>query len=372
MSLLLWTILIAMVTAVACSLCGTLLVVRREAFVSEGLSHAVLPGIVIAFALFRDRSTPGLIVAAAASGMLMVWLVHLICRSGRVDQDAALGIVFSSLFSGGVILSNLELRNVHFHAHCIIDGNLAVAALKSYEIGGVSLGPTALVSMSAILAILVAFLYAFFHPLKLAAFDEPLAESMGLRPRLLRLLWLCLVSATAVAAFETAGTILVVALMVTPATTANLFTRSLARMLWLSAGIGAASAAAGVVLASWLDISPAGPIAATVGVCFLIAVLLAPKVGVVAQVRLRTRQRRDCLQSLALQLVVNSNGEISPGKTPTDWIAERIAAPASHVADAVQNCIANGWIETRGSTIHITEAGNVRLQRIGEMSFAQP
>ncbi|MEO1525764.1 MAG: metal ABC transporter permease [Planctomycetota bacterium] len=216
MSLILWTIAIAVVTAIACSLCGALLVVRREAFVSEGLSHAVLPGIVVSFVIFRDRSSFELIVAAAASGLLMVWLVHLICRSGRVDQDAALGIVFSGLFSVGVVLSNIRLRDVHFHASCIIDGNLALAGLRSFKVGDLYLGPTAFVSMSVILVCLVAFLCVFFNSLKLTAFDESLAELVGLRPRILRLIWLSLVSVTTVAAFETAGTVLVVALMVMP------------------------------------------------------------------------------------------------------------------------------------------------------------
>ena len=364
MSIFLWTIAIAVVTAIACSLCGALLVVRREAFYSEGLSHAVLPGMVVAFTLFRDRGSLGLILAAAASGMLMVWLVHLICRSGRVDQDAALGIVFSGLFSGGVVLSNLELRNVHFHAHCIIDGNLATAALKSFEIGGVSLGPTSFVSMTLILVVLIGFLFAFFKPLKLAAFDQPLAELMGLRPGVLRLIWLSLVSATAVAAFETAGTVLVVALMIAPAATANLFTHSLAKMLWLSAAIGAASAVAGVYLASWLDISPAGPISAVVGGGFLLSVAFAPRVGWFAQLQLRLKQRRECLQSLTLQLIAKSTVEVEAGTTLSAWVAQRIAAPMSHVTRAVESCLDRGWIEVDGSRVSLTDTGNARLSEV--------
>ncbi|MEL6105864.1 MAG: metal ABC transporter permease [Planctomycetota bacterium] len=360
---LFWTLCIAVVTAVACSLCGTLLVVRREAFVSEGLSHAVLPGIVIAFVIFRDRGTPGLIAAAAASGMLMVWLVQLLCRSGRVDQDAALGIVFSSLFSFGVVLSNLELRNVHFHADCIIDGNLAAAPLKAFELGDAYLGPTAFVSMSVILLVLVAFLWVFFQPLKLAAFDSSLANLTGLRPGLLQTFWLTLVSVTAVAAFETAGTVLVVALMVTPAATANLFTHSLGRMFWVSAAIGAACSAAGVLLANWLRISPAGPIAVTLGVCFLASVLVAPRVGFLAQLRLRAKQRRQCLQNLTLQLVSKATSDVGTEAVLIGEIVKQIAAPAAHVEAAVKRCIAQGWVAIESSKATLTPTGRQRLSR---------
>ena len=130
MSLLAWTYIIAVLTAIACSLAGVMLVVKREALVSEALSHAVLPGIVIAFLVFRDRSSPLLIFAAGMSGLLMVWLVKWIAGSGRVKQDAALGIVFSGMFSVGVIASSLNLKNINFHPDCIIDGNLAFAALE--------------------------------------------------------------------------------------------------------------------------------------------------------------------------------------------------------------------------------------------------
>ena len=82
MTLLLWTFAIAILTAIACSLAGVMLVVKREAFISEGLSHAVLPGIILAFLIFQDRSSPLLIIFAGLSGLLMVWLVQAIVQTG--------------------------------------------------------------------------------------------------------------------------------------------------------------------------------------------------------------------------------------------------------------------------------------------------
>ena len=267
--LLFWTFAIGILTAMACAVCGTLLVVKREAFISEGLSHAVLPGIILAYIFIPDRSSLLLIFAAGLSGLIMVGLVQAIASTQLVHRDAALGIVFSALFSVGVIASATNLGNVHFHADCIIDGNLSLAALNEFQIGGRSLGPRAFATMALLFGILTCFIVTFYKELKLMAFDEATAKLMGFRPKLLHAAWLALVSMTTVAAFETAGTILVVALMIVPAATANLLTNRLPTMFVLGPLLGAAAAALGVWLGVALDISPAGPIATTSGILFL-------------------------------------------------------------------------------------------------------
>ena len=273
-SLVVWTLAIGVVTAITCALCGVLLVVKREAFVSEGLSHSVLPGIILAYIVIEDRSSPLLVVAAGLSGMLMVGLVKAVSSTRLVDRDAALGIVFSALFSVGVIASSLKLGRVHFHAHCIIDGNLSFAALQHVQLGGVDLGPQAFLTMSWMLVILVAFITVFFKELTLMAFDEPTARLFGFRPGALHTVWLSLVAMTAVAAFETAGTILVVALMIAPAATGNLLTHRLSTLFVISGGIAALSAVIGIGLGIGLDIAPAGPIATVSGLAFLLVVML--------------------------------------------------------------------------------------------------
>lgn len=267
--LIFWTFAIAVVTALACGLCGVMLVVKREAFVAEGLSHAVLPGIIFAYLLIPDRSSPWLVIAAGLSGLLMVWLVQAITSTRLVDRDAALGIVFSGLFSIGIIASNLKLKNIHFHAHCIIDGNLSLAVLKPFHLGELYVGPRAFVTMALLLLVLVLFIFIFFKELKLMAFDETTARSFGFRPGWMHSVWLALVSMTAVAAFETAGTVLVVALMITPAATVSLLTKKLSAMFWLAGFLSAASAVLGVMLALALDISAAGPISSVAGFIFL-------------------------------------------------------------------------------------------------------
>lgn len=299
--IVIWTFVIAILTALACALAGVLLVVKREAFISEGLSHAVLPGIILAFLAFGDRNSPLLIISAALSGLLMVWLVQLIAKTGLVDKDAALGIVFSGMFSVGIIASSLKLKNVHFHAHCIIDGELATATLHRFEIGGVYLGPRAFVVMAVALLAMVVFIVVFYKELKLMAFDESASQLLGFRPRLLHTLWLALVSIVAVAAFKTAGTILVVALMIAPPAAANLLTSRLSTMMLISGLLGAVGAALGVWLGLALEIAHTGPIASVAGMIFLAIVLLAPGKGLVSKWILVQRQRKELLRLISLK-----------------------------------------------------------------------
>lgn len=301
--LLFWTFVIAILTAVTCSLAGVLLVVKREAFISEGLSHAVLPGIILAFLLFQDRSSPLLIIFAGLSGLLMVWLVQAIISTGRVKQDAALGIVFAGMFSCGIIASSLNLKHIRFDAHCIVDGNLAFAPLQQYEFGGYILGPRAFVSMLICLIALISFICLFFKELKLMVFDECAAHMAGLRPKLLHTVWLAAVSITAVAAFEVAGTILVVAMMIAPPAAACLLTKRLSATFVISALLGMVSATLGIVVSQWLAISPAGPIASMSGVVFLLVVCFAPGQGLVSRWRTRKRQQlmlREQLEKLGV------------------------------------------------------------------------
>ena len=296
--LIFWTYLIACIAAMACALAGVLLVVKREAFVSEGISHAVLPGIILAFLVFRDRTSPLLIVSAALAGLIMVWLVKWLAQTGKVKQDAALGIVFSGMFSVGVIASSLNLKNVHFHAHCIIDGNLTFAPLEPFEIFGFYLGPKAFVSMLACLLILVTFIIVFFKELKLLAFDETAMHLLGYNPKWLSTAWLVLVSMIIVAAFEVAGTVLVVALMIAPPAAASFLSGRLSSMFFVSGLLGIASAIAGVWTSLQLEISPTGPIASISGVVFLLVAIFAPKRGLVSRWLIRAKQRKRWLQML--------------------------------------------------------------------------
>ena len=296
--------LVAVVVAVACALPGVFLVLRRMAMMSDAISHSILPGIVVAFFLTEDLSSPLLIVGAALTGVLTVVLVELLQRTGLVREDAAIGLVFPVLFSVGVILIARYAGSVHLDVDAVLLGELAFAPFNRFVVAGVDLGPQAFWVMAVILALNALFLVVFYKELKLATFDPALAAALGFAPTALHYALMGLVSVTAVGAFDAVGSILVVALMIAPPASAYLLTDRLSVMLGLAAAFGAAGAVGGYWLAHALDASIAGAMAMMAGVLFTGAFLLAPERGVVARARRRVRQRwRFAQQMLAIHLL---------------------------------------------------------------------
>lgn len=350
-----WTLAIAAVTALACALCGVFLVVKREALVAEGLSHAVLPGIVVAFVLLRDRSSPLLIAGAALMGLLMVLAVQALKRTRLVEGDASLGIVFAAMFSGGIILSKLELRNTHFHAHCIIDGNLALAPLNTISLGWFGDVPQAFVVMLAVLVMLIAFIAIFYKEFKIMLFDETLARGFGFRPAFMHVAWLGLVSITTVAAFETAGSILVVALMITPPAAAWLLTKRLDLLIVLSCIMGLLSAVGGFGLGMLLDVSPTGPMSAVAGALFLAALCFAPGRGLLARWFRRRSQRQTLYRHLILL-------RLTQGQQPVTSIADTFRWPRGVFESVLQSVHRLKWVEQTEECLQITKAGLAELE----------
>jgi len=286
-------LVIAIVTSVAAALPGTYLVLRRTAMVSDAISHAILPGIVIAFFITHDLSSPLLLVAAAATGVLTVVLIESLIRSRLVPEDASIGIVFPALFSIGVILISRAASDVHLDTDAVLLGELAFAPFNRMTVGGVDLGPAALWSMSSILVINAALILLVWKELKLATVDAGLAALLGFQPLLIHYGLMTMVSVTAVGAFDAVGSILVVALMIAPPATAYLLAERLSAMLAVAAAVAAAAAALGWAIALALDVSIAGAIAAAAGLLFAVAFLAAPRRGLVAQAARRKGQRMD-------------------------------------------------------------------------------
>ena len=284
-------VLIAVVTAVAAALPGTYLVLRRTALVSDAISHAILPGIVVAFFLTHDLNSPLLLVSAAATGVLTVFLIESLHRSRLVPEDASIGLVFPALFSIGVILISRYAGDVHLDTDSVLLGELALAPFDQVIIGGTELGPRALWTMGTILIINLVLIGLAWKELKLATVDPGLAALLGFSPVVIHYSLMAMVSITAVGAFDAVGSILVVALMIAPPATAYLVVDRFAPMLWVGAAVAAASAILGFAVAFVLDVSIAGSMAAVCGIFFAAALLLAPRRGLVAQARRRNSQR---------------------------------------------------------------------------------
>jgi manganese/zinc/iron transport system permease protein len=354
---------IAAITAAACALPGVFLVLRRMALMSDAISHSILLGIVLAFFVVEDLASPLLVAAAAATGVLTVSLVELLNRSGRVREDAAIGLVFPALFSVGVILIARYAGSVHLDVDAVLLGELAFAPFHRMEIAGVDLGPRTLWLMTAVLVLNLGFVAVLYKELKLTTFDAALAGALGFAPGLVHYVFMALVSVTAVGAFEAVGSILVVALMIAPPATAYLLTDRLTRMILLSAGIGVASALAGYWLSYLFDVSIAGSMATMTGVAFLAAFFLAPRRGLVALGRRRRRQRWEFAGTmLAIHLLNHEASAEAESESRAEHLHGHLGWEPAFAAGVVRRAEARGILRRAGERLELTELGRTEAR----------
>jgi manganese/zinc/iron transport system permease protein len=293
MSFQLGVVLLAMTTALCCAIPGVFLVLRKTAMMSEAVSHAVLPGVVLALLITRRLDSPLLIVGASVMGLLVVLSTEYLENTGLLKGDAPLGLLFPAMFGVGVIMVALEFANVHLDEHVILVGDLNLAGFIQLEIGGVSLGPRYLYMLLGVLLLNVVFIAVFYKELKITTFDPGLAHSLGFRPRLLKYLFMLVVSITITASFYVAGSILTIALMIVPAAAAYLLTKRLFTMILTATGITVVSSILGFYTAYVLDAATSGAMAVFYGLVFILAFLFSPTKGVIGKrIRTRIQQKR--------------------------------------------------------------------------------
>lgn len=350
--------IIAAVVAAACALPGTFLVLRKMAMMSDAISHAILPGIVVGFFLTNDLNSPLLILAAATTGVLTVFLVEMLMSTKLVKEDAAIGLVFPVLFSIGVILIARFAGDVHLDTDAVLLGELAFAPFDRFVVLGADLGPRSLYVMGGVGVLNAAFIALFYKELKVATFDAGLAAALGFAPAMIHYALMTLVSVTAVAAFDAVGSILVVALMIGPPAAAYLLTDHLGRMIALSLGLGIISAVSGFWSAYLLDVSIAGAMAGMVGVVFTAVYLAAPRYGIVAGLRRRMRQRWEFAEKmLAIHLFNHERLPEARVENRLEHLEEHLSWRRDFAQRVVKKAQQDGLVRRRDGLLELTERG---------------
>lgn len=271
MSFIVGITLLVVVTALACALPGVFVVLRKNSMLVDAISHAVLPGIVVGYFFTRNLDSPFLVLGAALSGLAVVLGSEYLTRTGLITGDAPQGLVFPALFSVGVIMVTLNFANVHLDTHAVLVGDFNLVAFHPIMVGDTSIGPPYLYVMLGVLAVNVAFITLFYRQLKITTFDPGFARSLGMRTGLLNTAFMFLVSVTVTAAFNAAGAILVIALVVVPPATAYLLTNRLSTMIAWTMAIATVGALAGFWLSYVLDAATSAGMAVFYGLVFAIA-----------------------------------------------------------------------------------------------------
>ncbi len=300
--------LLACCAAIACAVLGNFLVLRRQALLGDAIAHVVLPGIVVGFLMAGTMWAPALTLGAMGAAVLTTLLIAAIRRIGRLEAGAAMGVVFTVMFAVGIVLlEQTGASNVHLDAEHVLFGNLESALwLAATEwadlVNPSALGelPRQLVFIAAVMAFIAVLVVLFFKELGVSTFDPGLAAALGLPVGTISVALIVVTAIAAVAAFEAVGSILVIAMFVCPPATARMLTDRLSRQVWLSAAFAAAAAVVGYALAAFgpqlwnspHSLSAAGMIAVVAGLLQLVAMIGAPRYGVLPRILREEAGRR--------------------------------------------------------------------------------
>lgn len=265
--------LTAVFTAVSCALLGAFLVLRKMTMVGDAISHAVLPGIAVAYWLSQSRASLWMFLGAAAVGVLATIIIELLRKKLKVQSDASIGMTFTTLFALGVILITFWSDSVDLDQECVLYGEIAYVPFNTWSFSGLNMGPIALWSSGLLLLAVLAYTVIGFKGLKMSSFNEDYAAVLGIGVAAWNLSLMAMVSFATVVSFESVGAILVVALLVVPAATAYLLVEKLHLLLIGAGSIALLAALGGYALSRWMDTSIAGTVATLLGVQFLIVLL---------------------------------------------------------------------------------------------------
>lgn len=242
-----WIVLTGAVCAIACALPGCFLVLRQMSMMGDAISHAVLPGLAIAFLLTGSRSSLGMFVGAAVVGVMTAVFTQWISQFGKVDRGAAMGVVFTTLFAAGLVLIVQAADHVDLDPGCVLYGALEFTPLEiGLVLGGIEI-PQAFIKMCSILLLNVVVISLMYKEFVISSFDPSLAATLNMHPNVMHYTLMTLVSVTVVAAFEAVGSIIVIAMLIGPPSAAYLLSSRLSIMLVLSAVFATLAAVGGHV-----------------------------------------------------------------------------------------------------------------------------
>ena len=260
-------LLAALLVGIVCAVMGTFVVLKGLAFIGDAVSHAAFPGLVIAYIVGAPLYIGGAIAAVATA-----LAIGLVSRRGRLRFDTSVGVLFAGTFAFGVLLFSTI--------------NNYVTDLLGYLLGNVlGIGVGDLIQVAILGAIVLAIVLAIRKELLFATFDPAGAAASGLPVAGLEYLLLALLGVTIVVSIQAVGIIMVVAMLVTPAATAQLIVVRFGQMMMLAAVLAAVSAVIGLYLSFYLNLASGASIVLVETLWFAVALVLGPRTGLLSRVR---------------------------------------------------------------------------------------
>lgn len=277
--------LAAIMVGILCAVVGCYVVLRGMAYLGDAMSHAILPGVAIAYILKGD-----ILIGALVAALVVALGIGFFTRRGTIKEDTAIGILFAATLSLGVALIS-TIKTYALDLTHILFGNVL----------GVSNGDLVLIAGLGLVVLLTIIL--LYKELLVVSFDPVLAATLRLPTELLKNVLLILIALAVVVSLQTVGVGLVAAMLVTPAATAYVLTRRLPSMMLLSAFLGALASVIGLYLSYYLNISSGAAIVLTATIFFFVAYLFAPQKGLAWSIAGRARRTTTRSEQPALETV---------------------------------------------------------------------
>ena len=284
--------LVLFAVAVSAALVGCFLILRKMSMLANALSHTILIGIIIAFLITRESMTDhgstgtldirAMLIASLFTGIGTAFLTQFLTKVVRLQEDASIGLVFTTLFALGIILVTLLTRNVHIGTEVVM-GNVDALHWNDCHL------------VYTILLLNAALIIFFLKEYKITTFDSGLSQALGFSTLFFDYLLMIQVSATAVGAFRAVGVLMVLAFLTGPALTARLLTHDLKKMLLLAIALGSLASVVGVALSRHIltvygvALSTAGVVVCVIVFLYLLSMIFSPERGIISYFQFRKK-----------------------------------------------------------------------------------
>ena len=313
---------------IMCGMIGCFIVLRNMSLIGDALSHAILPGIFVAFILL-GYSTIGFFIGSVIAGIISAIGITWIQHNVNTKNDAAIGIVFTAMFSIGVIgISYLNNeQGVHLDLKDFLFGN--VLGISNEDIW-----LTSIVAVYCVLSVVLFYRYLF-----ITTFQPTIAQTMGISVKFVHYFLMLLLSFAVVSALRTVGVILVVAMLITPAATALLLSNKLRVVLILSAIIGLFSAVSGLIVAIIFETTPGPAMTVMATLFYILAVIFAPTKGLLFR-KLNSLEHRNKIEQediIKAAFKVKSTKGINPSQ-----LKEKLSLPLNRIRRHLSRLINEG------------------------------
>ncbi|MEH7385388.1 iron chelate uptake ABC transporter family permease subunit [Bacillus sp. JJ1521] len=279
-----WVLFSTLLLGVAAGLVGCLAYWKKQSLMSDALSHAALPGVVIAFVIFQVKDLHVLIIGAAISALVGAFCIMFIKSNTRITEDTAMGMILAVFFGGGIVLLTLVNQSS--------EGNQA--GLNNFIFGqAASMVSSDVMTMSILAVAVILIVIIGFKEWKLFLFDPQFAKGLSLSIKGMNFIYLMLLVVTVVVGIQAVGVILMSALIIIPPVSARYWTNSFKIMMWLSGIFGGISGAVGTTISALGSSLPTGPfIVVTSGSIFLLSLFFGIKKGLVVEsIMLRDKKK---------------------------------------------------------------------------------